>query len=324
MRPTPPEPKGKRHAQDGQQQGAAVRGRGNVMSSRVMRPPSYLARLLAELDEISAAYAKVLSASAIRNIDPGPGFIGFPSWGWAESNAELETARMALLRRIRDWEPRFRLLFPHLVPTVSERLDEYLGRLERWLVRKGGDHSIPPTIDKAASVISADVAGLRELAGLLPPDDYSVRLAVDTNTLIDNPDLAVHVGLLGPRYMVHLLPVVLREIDDLKRGGKAQQLREAAQRADRRLKGLRDNGDVLSGVRVAGEVYAVFEHVEPRGDGLPSWLDLTVPDDRFAASSLILQSQHPGSALYVATGDMNLQTKLAAIGLPFIELPPPP
>lgn len=151
-----------------------------------------------------------------------------------------------------------------------------------------------------------------------------MRLAVDTNTLIDNPHLAVHTATLGRRYMVHLLPVVLREIDDLKRAGKTEQLREAARRADRRLKGLRDNGDVLSGVRVAGKVHAVFEHVEPRDDGLPSWLDLTVPDDRFAASSLLLQSQHPGSALYAATSDLNLQTKLAAIGLPFVELPAPP
>jgi PIN domain len=294
------------------------------MSARAARPPSYVARLLAELDEIHADYAKVLSASAIRNIDPGRGFVGFPSWGWAESDAGLETSRMALLRLVRGWEPRFRLLFPHPTPTVSKRLDEYLGRLERWLVRKKAEHGLPSTIDQAAEQVSADVAGLRELARLLPPDEYAVRLAVDTNTLIDNPDLAVHAGALGARYMVHLLPVVLREIDDLKRGGRTQQLREAAQRADRRLKGLRDNGDVLSGVRVAGEVYAVFEHVEPRGDRLPSWLDLAVPDDRFTASSLLLQAEHPGSALFVATGDMNLQTKLTAIGLPFIELPASP
>lgn len=294
------------------------------MSARATRPPSYLARLLAELGEIHAGFARVLSASAIRNIDPGPGAIGFPKWGWGESSADLEASRMELLRLVRGWEPRFRLMFPHPTPTVSKRLDEHLGRLERWLVRKRGDRSIPPTVAKAAELIDADVADLRELAGLLPPDDYAVRLAVDTNTLIDNPDLAVHAGTLGKRYMVHLLPIVLREIDDLKRGGKTQQLREAAQRAERRLKGLRDNGDVLSGVRVAGEVYAVFEHIEPRDDRLPSWLDLTVPDDRFTASSLLLQAEHPGSALYVATGDMNLQTKLAAIGLPFIELPAPP
>jgi cell division protein ZapA (FtsZ GTPase activity inhibitor) len=301
------------------------------MSSRATKPPSYLARLLAELDEMHAGYAEVLSESSIRNTDPnqrgygayGVAFLGFPSWGWADSSAGLEASRMALLRLVRGWEPRFRLLFPHPTPAVSERLDEHLGRLERWLVRKPGEHGIPSTMEEVAELIDADVTGLRELTQLLPPDQYAVRLAVDTNTLIDSPDLAVHVGTLGNRYMAHLLPVVLREIDDLKRSGKTQQLREAAQRADRRLKGLRDNGDVLSGVRVAGEVYAVFEHIEPRDDRLPSWVDLTVPDDRFTASSLLLQSEHPRS-LYVATSDINLQTKLAAIGLPFIELPAPP
>ncbi|MCU1493847.1 MAG: hypothetical protein JWO62_1611 [Acidimicrobiaceae bacterium] len=67
---------------------------------------------------------------------------------------------------------------------------------------------------------------------------------------------------------------------------------------------------------------AVFEHLEPRADRLSSWLDLDVPDDRFVASTLLLQSSHPGSRVYVATSDLNLQTKLAAAGLPFIEPPP--
>jgi hypothetical protein len=296
------------------------------MTRRRTAPPTYLDRLLSELEEIHTSYAKVLADSAIVNIDPNrhPGggvvFVGVPEWGWAESNAALETSRMALLRRVRDWEPRFGLLFPHPTPTVSERLDEDIGRLERWLVREGGEH-IPSTVEKAVEMIDADIADLRALAELLPADEYATRLTVDTNTLIDNPDLAAHVGTLGRRYMAHLLPVVLREVDDLKRAGRTQELREAAQRADRRLKGLRTNGDVRIGVRVAGDVYAVFEHVEPRDDRLPSWLDLTVPDDRFVASSLLLQSEHPGSALYVATSDINLQTKLSAVGLPFVELP---
>lgn len=78
---------------------------------------------------------------------------------------------------------------------------------------------------------------------------------------------------------------------------------------------------MLCGVRVAGEVHAVFEHLEPKGDRLPNWLDLDVPDDRLVASTLLLQSRHPGSAVYVAARDINLQTKLAAVGPPFIEAP---
>jgi hypothetical protein len=96
-------------------------------------------------------------------------------------------------------------------------------------------------------------------------------------------------------------------------------LREAAKKADRRLKGLRDNGDVSVGAKVAGDVWAVFEHIEPRAGGLPSWLELDVPDDRFIASTLLLQSRHPGSMLVAATSDLNLQTKLAAVRLPFVE-----
>jgi rRNA-processing protein FCF1 len=297
------------------------------MTRRPTTPGTYLDRLLSELGEIHTGYAKVLADSAIVNIDPnrsggGAVFIGFPEWGWTKSNAALEASRMALLRRVRDWEPRFRLLFPHPTPTVSKRLDEHIGRLKRWLVREAGEH-LPSTMEKIVEMINGDIADLRALAELLPADESAIRLTVDTNTLIDNPDLTAHVGALGRRYVVHLLLVVLREIDDLKRAGRTQELREAARRADRRLKGIRASGDVRMGVRVAGDVYAVFEHVEPRDDRLPSWLDLTVPDDRFVASSLLLQSEHPGSALFVATSDINLQTKLSAVGLPFVELPQP-
>ena len=39
----------------------------------------------------------------------------------------------------------------------------------------------------------------------------------------------------------------------------------------------------------------------------------------FIASALLLQSGHPGSMVVAATSDLNLQTKLAAVRLPFIE-----
>jgi hypothetical protein len=77
------------------------------MSGRATRPPSYLARLLAELDEIGVGYAKVLSASSIRSTDlnrrsSAVAFVGYPSRSWAESDVGLEAARMALLRIVRD------------------------------------------------------------------------------------------------------------------------------------------------------------------------------------------------------------------------------
>ena len=55
--------------------------KGCTISTRATRPPSYLTRLLAELDQIHADYSEVLSASAIRNIDPGPGVYRLPLVG---------------------------------------------------------------------------------------------------------------------------------------------------------------------------------------------------------------------------------------------------
>jgi|GEM_PF-1481114 len=295
------------------------------MTATAEAPGGYADRLLAELGDIETAFHSILDDSAIMNTDPNRGadrgliFVGYASWGWAKSGAELEAARMQLLGRVRDWGPRFRLLFPHPTPQVSKALDRSLALLEGWLVRRGGDHSVPATVAAAKDKLAKKVEKLRELRDLLPIDEHPVRLIVDTNVLIDYPDLGLYRPQLGAKYRTHLLPVVLREIDDLKRSGRTQELRDWAKRADRYLKELRRRGDVRAGVKVVDAVTAVFEHVEPRSDGLPSWLDLDVPDDRFVASALLLQSRHPGSVVHIATSDLNMQNKLGAVGLPYVE-----
>ena len=148
------------------------------------------------------------------------------------------------------------------------------------------------------------------------------RLVVDTNALIDNPNVAAYTDV--PAQLCRSpTPVVLGELDDLKRAGRNDIVRQGAQKAVTRLKGIRNNGNVLEGVRVEGGVIAKFEHIEPAGDNLPNWLNLSVADDRLVAAALLLQSRHPGSALHVATSDINLQTKLSAAGLPFVETPAP-
>ncbi|NQX34736.1 hypothetical protein HQQ85_08030 [Herbiconiux sp. VKM Ac-2851] len=183
----------------------------------------------------------------------------------------------------------------------------------------GRDHSISPDQAKNGRQAREDIEALRSLADLLPADEWTQRLVPDTNALIDNPDLSIYTDQVGGRYLVHVMPIVMRELDDLKRSGRTEELRNAAKRADRRLKGYRTNGDVRAAARVAGDTHVRFEHADPQSDDLPSWLDLDVPDDRLIAAVLLLQSEHPGSVVTVVTGDLNLQTKLAAIGLPFLE-----
>ncbi|MEU2718718.1 PIN domain-containing protein [Streptomyces sp. NPDC007205] len=167
---------------------------------------------------------------------------------------------MELLRQVRDWAPRFRLLFGHPTPAVQRNLDDGIRLLEDWLVRESRvKNRAPKDLPGTATRLRETVTALRGLVELLPQDDWPVRLVVDTNALMDDPDVTVYQGAVGsPRYMVHLLPVVLREIHDLKRSHSRPERREAAKKADRRLKAMRDNGDVRKGARVAGDVYAVL------------------------------------------------------------------
>jgi len=245
---------------------------------------SYKAALLAELEQIAVQLTRILAVSSIRPTNLPSNFIGFAYYRWEPSNDELTAARMATLRNLRDWETRFRLLFPHPIPEVAERLKASFEHLYRWLDRDEDDHSIPATIEAAQAKIAEVIEDLRGLPRLLPDDDWPTRLVVDTNTLLDDPDLTIYATTLGRRYMVHVLPVVLGELDELKRAGRIAEMRDATRRADRRLKGLRDNGDVRVGARIAGDIFALFEHTEPGGEGLRGWLDLTVPDDRLVAS----------------------------------------
>src|SRR5262245_26861799 len=111
---------------------------------------TYADNLMAELDSIAESFIDILGHSEIRYVNPnrhdGPIFVGAADWGWADSDDQLEAARMALLRRLREWTPRFRLLFPHPTPEVAKRLEKDTAHLERWLVRDGRyDHAIPRT-----------------------------------------------------------------------------------------------------------------------------------------------------------------------------------
>jgi len=123
---------------------AAATGAGRRWENSTARaePTTYRERLLEQLDAIKRDYLAVLEASEIQYVNPNrPGddfvLLTAADWGWAPSGPALESQRMDLLRRLRGWAPRFRLLFPHPTPDTAERLKESLEHLERWLVREG-------------------------------------------------------------------------------------------------------------------------------------------------------------------------------------------
>jgi hypothetical protein len=294
-------------------------------------PESYLSRLRSDLASLKAQLDALLDLSTIEYVNPNtPGssvfFADAADWGWGSSDEATAAAQMALLGLWVVWFDRFKLLFPHPTPDVTSKMQEADDFIRRWVARDGTfDYLIPQTIEQAKQVAATQLAAFDDLLGIAArAGDDTLRLVPDTNALLRNPAVEVYGTALGATsYTVHMVTTVLAELDDLKDRGRSADLREKAEKVVRRLKGLRDRGSLAEGVTVAGKVRLRLEHREVNARTVLPWLDPTVPDDRIIAAALRLQSDHPAGVVVLVTGDINLQNKADAVGLPYAEVPAP-
>lgn len=284
---------------------------------------SFADGLRERLDLLEVRFQAVLDRSAIHNIDPNtPGsgvvFLGAPEWGWVKDES-LEADRTHLLRDVNEWFDLFVLLHRSPLPETERRIERCIDRLRVWLDRSS-DSTVPSTVAKASEIAASlfdELRSLIDLATTGPPDLLAVP---DTNVLLKRPAAESYAETLGAdTYTVVLIPTVLQELDELKDRGRTADVREAASRAVKRIKGYRDRGNLQDGVKVAGNVSLRAEHREVRCSDVLDWLDPAVPDDRILAAALDLQGRNPASALVLVTGDVNLQNKAAAVAMAFVE-----
>lgn len=245
----------------------------------------YLERLRTELAGIEADQAALLDRSTIRNVNPNKSdsslfVVGAADWGWGPSDADVTAMQMHLAARYSAWFERFRLLFPHPTADVAGSVKEVDDFMRRWTSRPDGwDHSIPRTIDSAKALATSQFATLNGLLDVAAKSGTAeLRLVPDTNSLIRNPDLASYARAAQvPNFRVHLFPTVLGELDNLKDRGKAQDLRDQAQAVVRRLKGLRDKGNLAQGVKLTNTITVQAEAREIDVRSVLGWLGGSIP-----------------------------------------------
>ena len=286
---------------------------------------SFSARLLDELDELRSSVDDLVRRSAIHNVDPNsPGsgvvFIGAAKWGWVRDESMLGE-RTRLLARFEDWVALFRLIQRDALASTARRIDPPVDRIRRWIEADGGDINLPATIDGAAKMADDAFDELSALVKLATHGSHRVIAIPDTNCLLRQPDVAQYGEAIGTDgYTVVMLTTVVAELDELKDRGRTDDVRAAANKAVRRLKGLRDRGNIREGVRVEGQVDLRMEHREVQVSEIFDWLDPDVPDDRILGGALELQARHPAATVVIVTTDLNLQNKAAAVGLPFTDI----
>jgi len=112
----------------------------------------------------------------------------------------------------------------------------------------------------------------------------------------------------------------LSELDELKIKSSNPDFQKKVKSVITRLKGYRQQGNLIDGVTVEKSIKLKMVASEPNFDKTLSWLDRENNDDRIIASALEIQRDNPSSAVCLVTSDINLQNKTEMARLSYIDL----
>jgi len=287
---------------------------------------SYVARLKQDFKRIEIKMMELLDISTIEEFrnDPDSVIVFIkPPYYWGETDEQQKLLQIQLVKDYSAWFKHFRLLFGKASDEIKEQIDEVHEFITGW-IEKESSWDIPSNIEDAKSLFREKVKVLYEFLNLLGTPDEEIILVPDTNSLIAAPDVTQYADVAGqPKYKIVIVPTVLAELDKLKVLHRDQDFRDKVNSVIKRIKGLRTQGSLLTGVTVNKSVTVKMIATEPNFDNTFEWLNSENNDDRIIASVLELQRENPSSIAILVTSDINLQNKAEMSNLPFVEPPVP-
>lgn len=276
-----------------------------------------------ELDGIGLDLVALIASSPVERFDPRSGFlvvVGAPEYVFKDLGPEQQKLQLSLRRRFAAWFERFDLLFAGAPEPMRKRIETARRMLVAW-IEQDRNHSITQNREENAKASRQALAPFRELLALLPATS-EVIVVPDTNALTACPDPVSYSAVAGrDDFTFLLLPTVLGELEAHKISHRDSAYRDKVKAVLRRIRGWFAQGDMNRGVTVAKSITVRARAPEPRMDKTLSWLDREVSDDRILASVLELQVEHPGAAVVLVTGDLNLRNKGAAAMVEWAETP---
>jgi len=214
-----------------------------------------------------------------------------------------------------------RVLIRNLPGGVQADLDESLKIMRSYIEQEGSTWSKTPgeAIEKVRSLIKEIIANLENYFDRSSEEALAI---VDTNALLQNPDIENWQFEDMDHFTIILTPLVLSELDRHKVNHTKQQVREKALTIIRKIKEYRRRGSLHEGVVVVKKKVALRSiAIEPDMAQNLSWLDATNADDRFLATAVEIMRDNLGTMTFIVTADINMQNKAEFAGIPFREVP---
>lgn len=275
------------------------------------------ARLEAEFESLRDRLARLIRGLDVHRLGEGSGSVVLlvPDYWWDDPTPEQINEQIAIKRAYGQWIERLRQIFRGAPSEIVRQIDEADQDLCTWIElesnwsispdRDENERNLFATCDKLVAVLRIAAAGPEEIL-VLP----------DTNVLLDDPSPENYRSILSAdEFVMILVPMVISELDELKRSHNRSEVREGAKAMIRRIRGWSQQGSLIDGVTVDRSITVRAIDAEPDMASTLSWLDQDTPDDRFIASALEVQARHPACHVVVLSSDNNLLNKAEVAGL---------
>jgi rRNA-processing protein FCF1 len=276
---------------------------------------SLVSHLRDELTLIEQQMMELLEISTVETYSVGI----YPPWHWGDTDERHERIQMLLKPKYSSWFEKYNLLFSNVPEDRKWRIEStnkyMLGLIDRH------SSSVDSTIQNTKSEFQKRLKECHQLLATIDdPQNTELVVVPDTNVLIGEPDVSKYAKVLGQtKYTVVIMPTVAAELDRLKVQHRDPAFRNKVDGVIRRLKGLRQQGSVLTGVTVNKTVTVRMIAAEPNFKNTLSWLDPNNNDDRVLASVLEVQRTYPSATVILLTSDINMQNKAEMAGMPSLE-----
>lgn len=285
---------------------------------------TYIEHLTIQLDSIKQTMFELLDNSRIkfRRDDPYSKIVFIaPTQYWDNPNEIEQKLQINLKKSYGHWIETFKLFTENSPEASKRKIDETDKFIISW-IEKESDWGIPNTIAEAKSKFENEIKFFYDTLYLYSNNGKKeIIILPDTNALIQKPDPKSYKALTeSDRLTIVFLPTVLSELDELKIKTSNPDFQKKVKSVITRLKGYRQQGNIVDGVIVEKTIKLKMIASEPNFNRTLSWLDRENNDDRIIASALEIQRDNPSSVVCLVTSDINLQNKTEMTRLTYIDI----
>jgi hypothetical protein len=286
---------------------------------------TYAEDLILKLQDISSLVHELLDNSSIRHFrnDPNSELYFFaPSYYWGEPSHKEQQIQFKIRPCYNRWIESFKLITENLSEPQKQKLKETDIFINNWINKTGEDWGVPATVVEAKEKFDETIHAYYDTLEMLNSAGHRETLIIpDTNSIVSFPDPTAYRQVTETdTFTVVLVPTVLSELDELKIKANNPEFRNKIRSSIARIKGYRNQGSLLDGIKLHGTITLKMIATEPDLSRSLSWLMDNNNDDKIIASSLEVLRESPSSQLIIVTSDINLQNKCEMANIPYGEL----